>query len=259
MEPREIEFHRLVAAAPPGPVVLTGGGGKTSLLFTLAKALAAAGERVLCTTTTRMLLPDADERLDVSLGDSPESLFAAPPKALYAALPPDADGGTRKVRGFAPERIDALSASGRFDRVLAEADGAAGRPLKAPAPHEPVVPSRTAVAVAVLGLGCLGKPFSPETVFRAEQVAAITGLSPGDILAPAAVARLAPHPDGMFKNIPAGAKRYLFCNQADIPGAEAAGRELAAAILDNHPGCVDGVVVASLRTGGLRCLFFPAA
>ena len=35
-------------------VAFTGGGGKTSLVFALARELAAAGRRVVATTTTRI-------------------------------------------------------------------------------------------------------------------------------------------------------------------------------------------------------------
>jgi probable selenium-dependent hydroxylase accessory protein YqeC len=49
---------RCVGAGLPSVVSLVGAGGKTSTLFWLARALAAGGQRVLVTTTTRMFPPE---------------------------------------------------------------------------------------------------------------------------------------------------------------------------------------------------------
>src|SRR5208337_1665177 len=71
-----------------------------------------------------------------------------------------------KIRGFAPEMIARLWQSGIADWIIVEADGAAGRPLKAPASHEPVIPSVTRHVVAVAGLRAIGLPLDESHVFR---------------------------------------------------------------------------------------------
>ena len=53
-----------------------------------------------------------------------------------------------KVKGISPERADALFQGLDVDDVIVEADGAAGRPVKAPATHEPVVPSSATLVIA---------------------------------------------------------------------------------------------------------------
>lgn len=159
--------------------------------------------------------------------------------------------------GYTAEEVDALLSRNVTPWILVEADGAAGRPLKVPAAHEPVVPSRTAVAVAVVGLGGLGQPFHPETVFRLEQAAAVTGLLPGEVVTPDAVAAMVTHDAGLFKNTPPGAVRLLFCNQADLPGAEESGKALASALARKHPGFLQGIYLGSLREKGLSCLSLP--
>ncbi len=60
------------------------------------------------------------------------------------------DGGGQVV-GLGREALDAIHGAGLFDSILVEADGARGKPLKAPAPHEPVLPSRADCVVAVVG------------------------------------------------------------------------------------------------------------
>ena len=53
-----------------------------------------------------------------------------------------------------------------FDVVLIEADGAAGKSLKRPRVHEPVVPSLSNKAIWIVGADVIGKTFSDELVFK---------------------------------------------------------------------------------------------
>lgn len=249
----EVDLCDVVRRHPPGIISLTGGGGKTTLLFTLARALRERGECVICTTTTRMLRPEPSDWLRVSLADSLDAARPSSDRVLFVARNPATEDAAGKVSGYAADAVDALL--GRFPGVwiVVEADGAAGRPLKAPAAHEPVVPAATALAVAVIGLGGMEKTFGAENVFRLREFALITGLREGDSVTPDAVARLACRADGMFKSVPAGAARLLVCNQADLPGARGAGVAVARAVRSLCPAGLDGVYVASLQTKGLRC------
>lgn len=234
-------------------ICLVGGGGKTSLLHALGEELARRDPPVVCTTSTRMAKPEnaalpffPNERLnDVPLPASGGALVARP-------APAGADPA--KVYGYTAEELDAFWRSGRAKWLLVEADGAARLPLKAPAPHEPVIPTETGAVVAVVGLGGVGRPFTGETVFRLEQAAAVTGLRPGERITPEAAAKLVCHPNGLFQYAPAGATRLLFCNQSDLPGAEETGLELAAAVSRLCPGGLAGIHIGSLRTKGLSCL-----
>lgn len=257
MDDREVLFHEQLRPAPPAIISLTGGGGKTSLLFALGMALANTGRSVLCTTTTKMLLPEAGDGLTVAIEEDSSRLQPPGREALYAARPPDARRAPEKVLGYSPEDIDGLLRREFAEWILVEADGAAGRPLKAPARHEPVIPSLTGVAVAVMGLECVGKPLTEAVAFRMAEIMAITGLSPGESVTPRALANLVGHPDGMFKNVPASAKRLLFCNKADDPETEAIGMEFAKTIRKKCPGFLRGIFIGSLRRKGLRCLSLP--
>jgi probable selenium-dependent hydroxylase accessory protein YqeC len=128
----------------------------------------------------------------------------------------------RKLQGHAPEHIDELKRAGRFDRVLVEADGSRRRPLKAPAAHEPVIPSATDAVVVVAGMSGLGLPLSEETVFRAEIWAALSGTAPGAPVDAESFARVALHEAGLAKGCPGASRRMLFLNQVDTPQAQAA-------------------------------------
>ncbi len=257
MDKPVVSLDKLVSSVKPCIVSIVGGGGKTSLLYALANALALRGQTVLATTTTRMLPPTPNICASVVLEGGPERLRPISGGMQFSARPPSAEQDGGKVYGYQPGEVDELYLRGIADWILVEADGAAGRPLKAPATHEPVIPALSGIVVAVMGLGCMGKGLTVETAFRLEQITETTGLVPGAEITPAAVASLACHPRGMFKNAPATAKRMLFANQADLPGAEDAGAALALELARQCPGRLDWFVVGSLMRSGMECLHYP--
>ena len=113
--------------------------------------------------------------------------------------------------------IDEVARAGRFDRILVEADGSARKPLKAPAAHEPVIPSATDALIIVAGLNGLGLPLSEENLFRAEIWSRLSGLAIDAPISAQSLARCVAHPDGLARGCPAKARRVLFLNQADTP------------------------------------------
>jgi probable selenium-dependent hydroxylase accessory protein YqeC len=235
----------------PGLICLVGGGGKTTLLYALGDALGTVEAPVLCTTTTRIFPPTAEQCPAVLVTTAPQKIKAPQGIRFFcAARPAPADSG--KLMGFSPEELASL-AKKRPDRIgLIEADGAAHRPIKAPAEHEPVIPPTTKVVVAVLGLSGLGRALTENFVFRPERVAAITGLAPGEICTPEAVSHLFLHPQGLFQHTPPGTARFVFLNQADLPGAAEAGEKLAELILRGDPE-IRGVHIGAVAVEGLRC------
>lgn len=184
-------------------IALCGAGGKTTLMFALAREFLSRGERVLATTTTKIARAEAAEAESGARGAV----------LLFSGATPDA----RKLTGIGPDLVNALKRSGEFDRILVEADGAARRPLKASASHEPVIPSTTDALIAVAGLNGLGLPLREENVFRADIWAQLTGICLGAPVDAASLARMAVHASGLFKGCPPGTKRVLFLNRADTP------------------------------------------
>jgi len=215
-----------------GVVSLVGAGGKTSLMFRLAAELSGAGETVLSTTTTKIMMPTPEQSPSVILATSPEAVLARARELLaknrhVSAACPHLLEIPGKIAGFAPQDIDRLWASGLFRWVLVEADGAAQRPFKVPADHEPVLPLSTCLVIGVVGLQVLGKPLDNNWVFRHERCARITGLLPGDPITEASIAAAALHENGIFKDTPSHVRKILFLNGAGCPEGQVAGMAVA--------------------------------
>jgi probable selenium-dependent hydroxylase accessory protein YqeC len=226
-------------------VAVAGAGGKTTLVFRLAAEARAAGLRVLVTTTTHMgMLPlavtgpvvmDAEGGADAALEEALNREGRA--TLLGRALRPD------KIEGVRAERVDALA--GLAEVVLVEADGARGRSLKAPAPHEPVVPRSTTLLVAVAALDILGQPLRDEHVHRLELVLAATGKAAGDRVDEETLAAVLRHPGGYLSRVPKGARAGVFLNKAEDEVAAGAAGRVARLLLPAY----DRVVAGSARGG----------
>ncbi len=236
-----------------GVVSLAGAGGKTSLMFRLAAELAAAGDRVLTTTTTRIFMPRDDPSRRVILAESPgavlEQANAAPEAPLHFTAAAGVHAESHKLIGFAPGVVDRIAAAGVFRWVIVEADGAAGRPLKAPADHEPVIPGSTGWLVAVAGLTAIGRPLTGGIVFRPEAFSRLSGLAQGAPIDSAAVASVLGHPRGGMKGATAGCRRVVFLNQADTPERVAAALQIAGILRQGPCGGIERVVCGRLLAG----------
>ncbi|WP_169725348.1 selenium cofactor biosynthesis protein YqeC [Fundidesulfovibrio putealis] len=200
-------------------VAFVGAGGKTSLIYSLARQLSGWGQRVLVTTTTKMMPPARNFMLLTPGSRTPHYKHLTVGRAL--------DPETGKLLGVGPDEIPGLRERFRADYVLVEADGAAGRPIKAPEAHEPVIPECSDLVVGVIGLDALGKPADATTVHRLEAFLRVTGLSEGELIGPKALAALAAHQEGLFKGAPESARRVAFHNKADL--GEVAGRVFGSA------------------------------
>ena len=223
------------AIARGSVVALAGGGGKTSLMWALARAASAAGWRGLTTTTTRIRMPREDEcALTVLLDarDDPVGVLrghlARTPHVTVAARRRE-EG---KLGGLAPALVDAIAAAGIAELIVVEADGAAGRPIKAPREGEPVYPGSTTLAVMVVGVDALGVPLDEAHVFRAALAAQITGLEPGARVTPEAAAALLVGPGGLAAKAPARARIAVLVNKVEDAAGERAAHALAQRLLE---------------------------
>lgn len=240
---------RALGLGEKGMVSLVGAGGKTSLIYALARELAMAGRKVLVTTTTHMLAPLAQEASATILSPDPDELLeelrglSLRWSPIFAASHRDGEEG--KMVGFSPEDVERIWGGGLLDWVLVEADGAARRPLKAPASHEPVVPQSSLWVVGLVGLDAVGKPLDEQWVFRCEIYARLSGLAMGEEVSPESVARTALHPEGLFRGTPRGASKILWLNKADLPEAEAAAHRILFSVTEKGWGDIDRAVIGS--------------
>ena len=232
-----------------GVISLVGAGGKTSLMFKLARELSALGETVLTTTTTKILYPAKDQSKDLIISQSLSEILSKACNLLkYSAHVTAAAGHASehgKLIGFPPETIELVMRSNLFRWIIVEADGAARRPLKAPAPHEPVVPDCTNWVIGIVGLSALGRPLDEHTVFRPELVSKITGLAIGKEIVGKTICDLLLHRQGIFQGTPAGAKQIAFLNQADLPGKTQAKRTIIQCLAKKKNIDISRVVLGS--------------
>lgn len=213
----------------PGVTAVVGSGGKTTLLRTLGTELARSGHTVLLCATTKLFpfdgLPNLISPAEDALAD------ALSRHRLVCAGTPVPGTGKLTAPDIPMARLASLA-----EYVLAEADGSAGRPLKAHAPWEPVIPPETGQTVCVVGLSGLGRPIE-EAAHRPERYARLAGVSPETpVTADMAAAVLRAEGPGW----------RFFINQADTPERWAWARELASLL----PG---GAAVGSLQKGA----YFP--
>jgi probable selenium-dependent hydroxylase accessory protein YqeC len=247
-------IEKILFREPRGVLSLTGSGGKTSLMFNLARLLVRSGKTVLTTTTTKILVPTAEQSETVLIGADPQTLLRQAAACLdtsrhLTAASATLSDNTGKLIGFTPEAIETFAESALFDWILVEADGSAHRPLKAPAAHEPVIPPNTTVLVAVAGLEVLGEPLTEELVFRSELAADLMELAAGDTITEAAVVRLFAHPFGAFKSAPTNARRFIFLNKADDRERQARAAFMAELIGQLSPAIAEALIVGQARDG----------
>ncbi|MFH1090818.1 MAG: selenium cofactor biosynthesis protein YqeC, partial [Pseudomonadota bacterium] len=233
----------------PVMAALVGAGGKTTLMFALASALATKGCQVITTTTTKIFHPRADQSPAVILGTELRLFTAALRTGLETHHHVTAAGQlleNNKIAGPPPEVIDDLFYSRVADFILVEADGAKGRPLKAPESYEPVIPKSAAVVIPVVGLAALGRPLDEESVFRPEIFSRLSGLPAGELITAGSIARVVFHPEGLCRGAPRRARLIPFLNQSDLVPASVA-RALAETIAEAGAGRASRVVWGSLK------------
>lgn len=247
-------MSRLAAAlglARPGLIALVGGGGKTTLLWALAGELAAAGRPVAATTTTRIHPPLARQAAGLWLcGDDPPDPVELAARLIGGGPLCLAAGRTSqgKLRGLAEAQVAGLLAAPRL-WVVCEADGAAGRPLKAWAAHEPALTGREEMVVVVVGGAGLGRPLNPDWAHRPDMLAMALGLRAGQTPEPEALAAYVAGPSGPLRAAPAAARRVLVLGQADAVAPSIRRRFLSAAAAT---GAFERVLWGSLIAGRLE-------
>jgi probable selenium-dependent hydroxylase accessory protein YqeC len=143
--------------------------------------------------------------------------------------------------------VDRLAAAGP-GCIIVEADGAAGRPVKAPRSGEPVFPQRTTLVIPVIGIDALGAVLDGDKVFRPDIVARLTGLSIGESLSAEAIALLVTHARGLTSGCPAGARVVPFINKIESDDDRHQGRLLASRILDAGYPRIECVVLGQARS-----------
>jgi probable selenium-dependent hydroxylase accessory protein YqeC len=153
-------------------VAFVGAGGKTSLIEYLAGEMVKKNKKTAITTTTKIY------------ARKPYMLLTPGRDAYHAADNPIRFGKTIEDGKLTAVTFDDIHELGKtFNPVLIEADGAKGKPLKYPAPHEPVIPPFSGIIFVLAGLdGLFGE--TKEIVFRWDMIKKIRGLTGDETISP---------------------------------------------------------------------------
>jgi probable selenium-dependent hydroxylase accessory protein YqeC len=229
-------------------ISLVGAGGKTSLMYALAREMVGLGQTVVSATTTKIYPPQTGESPSLILARNASELSDLPARLSefrHVTVGRSIDPSTSKLQGVSDETISALA--GSADRVLVEADGAAGRPVKAPASWEPVIPSATDLVILVVGLDCLGRPAEDKWVFRLKEFLALTCLVTGDPVTPQSIGRLVTDPNGGLKGVAPRMTLVPFLNKFDLLIERELAMETVNAIRERSSGRIRRIVVGTLK------------
>lgn len=163
-------YERL--GVPCGVTAVIGSGGKTTLLRTLSRELPGT---VILTTTTHILPFEGVPLLTAPTEDEVRAALACS-RVLCLGTP--APEGKLTAPSLPFSLLEQLA-----DYVLVEADGSRRLPLKAHAPHEPVIPANAQRVVLVVGADGFGKPIR-DVCHRSERYAALCGVSENALVTP---------------------------------------------------------------------------
>ena len=216
----------------PGVTAIIGGGGKTTLMECLAEELSAQARVIVCTTTH--IYPEQNMPCLVSTSEAEIAAELARTRCVCV-------GSASESGKYSAPELPFCTLCALASYVIVEADGSKRLPLKAHAPHEPVIPPFADAVVAVAGLSALGQPLG-RVCHRPELATLRFGLSPEETVTPEIMARLLSSPLAQRKGV--GDRPYaVLLNQADAapPGGADA---VAAFLLQNG---VQRVVAAALQ------------
>lgn len=219
-------------------IALVGAGGKTSTLYAIGEEAKQKGRKVILTTTTKIYYP-IDLDISVVVSDDPDNLHdminhalsidnvVVVGKTVEAA---DDINSHPKLLGLDLDLFSSLQST-NADLIVVEADGAAGKPFKAPAGHEPMIPASSTIVMPIVGIDCIKQPLNAVTVHRADMIAQIAGMKAEDKITPEVVATVFTSELGYRKGLPSAVKWIPFINKVGQSSAELAlAREIAVQI-----------------------------
>jgi probable selenium-dependent hydroxylase accessory protein YqeC len=206
-------------------VCVVGAGGKKTTLYALANRL----DRAVVTATVRIPIFD-DHVADVRVTRDPVGALRDNDD-WPLGLVPERERDDRYL-GYDRETVTAIRATPGHGPVLAKADGARTRLLKAPDEREPQIPATADTVVPIASARVVGKPLTDDHVHRPERVADLTDLAVGDTIRAEDVGAVLASRQGGRKRVPPSATVVPLINMVDDEELAETGRAIAEAIHD---------------------------
>jgi len=237
-------------------ISLVGAGGKSTLFNRLAQELSKQKKKIILTTTTHMFtwqltpfinkgnLIEADDE-KVMEEKIKKCFYQDKNRAIVLIHHRIKEKEEEKISGPSPFYLDKWWKEGLADFFLVEADGAAGRPVKAPASDEPVIPSSTTDLVGMIGIDVLGLSLQEENVFRSQIFSQLTGLKLGEKIGIEALSLLICHPEGLFKGAPQDCRCHLFINKAEDSKDQKMAEELTFQVLKTCHQRISDIIIGA--------------
>jgi len=201
-----LKLYLALGIASGDVVALVGAGGKSSAMIAVADELTKAGMNVLASTTTKMLVSEAEKIGTLVTSEDPGELRTKAKQVLSDGASGVVVGSglisKNRVGGVEPAAIPTLAPLA--DVVLVEADGSRRRPIKGTADHEPALPHTATLVVAVGNIRAFGAPVDEEHVHRPEHFSRLTGVGAGQSITARAFARALAK--GSLGNVPDDAR-----------------------------------------------------
>jgi len=238
-----MDLHQALRVDQGECIAFSGSGGKTTAIFTLARQLNVP---VLVTATTHLSLgqlPLANRIITIDDLPNIELIFADLQNEVVLLIGEQNEPG--RVSGIPEKLLEEIFqfTKPRGINLLIEADGSRQLPLKAPAQHEPAIPSVVDSVVVVAGLTALGNPLTDEWVHRVDIFAELADMNEGEEITTESIVQVLIDPLGGLKGIPEGARRVCLLNQADDMQLQAQGKRIAGKLIPQY----EAAVVSSLK------------
>ena len=183
-------------ARDKGVICLVGAGGKKSCMYHLATTHPG---RVLLTSTAHMYPYQANKIDRLIEWEENGSDFELAEADRVVALASRTDT-PKRIGGILEQQLAQTLRQHDFDLCVVKGDGARARWIKAPAVHEPLIPSVADVVVPIVSIKSIGRPLDERTAHRPELIAQLVGNRPGDLITVSAVSQLLSHAQGSLKS-----------------------------------------------------------
>ncbi|HAL18536.1 MAG TPA: putative selenium-dependent hydroxylase accessory protein YqeC [Spirochaetaceae bacterium] len=190
-------------------ISIVGGGGKTSFMLFLKEVFNSHGQSVMMSTTTH-LSSKVDYGVDATVLDSASfPIMKKNSSVLFVSYDPASD----KYRSPGADRIKSYGES--FDKVIIEADGSRGLPLKYHLDGEPVILEMSSAVVSIIGADSIGAEIK-SSLHRHEAYECDYAVSPDKTIDASDIGNIIASRKGCFCGAADSMGRYVLINKMDV-------------------------------------------